>query len=776
MKWSKIGLFVVCALSPTTSFKFLERGDRLSPLSIADALGTRSLGDLSRMALSPDGKWIAYMVRDNRRAVSLRDGEEKYFEVYTGIHAQNRFSDMWVANTETGEARRLTGGKDSSWGPSWSPDGHYLAFVSDRDGSGQTRIWVWEPLTGVLRMISSANVRENLFDDIEWSPDSQRVLVPAIPEGLSVDEYARRAFSSEVNLQPKASDAPGSTVDVYESATGSSGQGVPLFNLNAYFRDLISIEVRTGKMRIVVQGRKIRSYLISPTGSHVAYAVPKRFEKPGSVFVVYDLMVSDLSGAEGHVIASGIALDDFSWSPDGSLLAYGAYQADEKGYDYYVVDPSAASVRKVSSLPSQPPCCSFPAPAWSAKGDSFYFPLNGALWRTTIAKGTSEEVGRVPDRQIQYLLRQSRGLLWTLDDGISAVVLVHDEQGKQDGFYRIDLQSGASTRMLEERQCYTSRSSLDSGAYLTTVSADGKRIGFSAEDAERPADVWVADASFARVRQLTHLNPQFEKRKLGSVRIIEWLSDDGERLRGALLLPPSYEEGRKCPLIVYVYPGTALSDFAYQFGFGEYPGPLNMQLFATRGYAVLFPDSRAAPTDAVGSLGKSVLPGVNKVVEMGIADSDAIGVIGHSFGGYGVMALITWSGRFKAAMEISGSADITADYGAMSPDGSSYGNRRGELLTGGTPVQYPLRYLLNSPVYYFDRVQTPLLVVHGSRDDAAPIFLADEIFVGLRRLGKGVEYARYKDEPHALVNWSFANQEDVAKRMIAWFDRHLKRE
>jgi dipeptidyl aminopeptidase/acylaminoacyl peptidase len=751
------------------------RADEPSPLAVEDVLGTHSVGDLSRLALSPDGMWIAYMVRDNRSSVSLGDQNERYFRVRTGIHDQNRFGDIWIANTDTGVAKNLTGGRGSSWEPSWSPDGRYLAFLSDRDGSGQARVWIWDMPVGSLKMLSTANVRVDLFDSIEWSPDSQRVFVPIIPEGLTVDEYVPRVLSSEADLKSKVLTAAGTTVSVYQSGMGSaSAQEVPLFNLNVYLRDLIAIDVRTALMTTIVRGKRIRSYSVSPTGSRVAYAVPKGFEKPGSIFVAYDLMVSDFTGAQSRVVASGIALDDFSWSPDGSLLAYGAYEAGEKNYDYYVVDPNTQSVRKVSSLPSQPPCCNFPAPAWSSSGESFYFPLNGALWRTTVGNGKSEELGRVPDRQIQYLVRHSRGHLWTLDGGSSAVVLVHDEKGKQDGFYRIDLQTGTSKVLVEGKQSYTSRSGLDSGTYLTTVSRDGTRIGFSAEDAERPADVWVADAGFLRVRQLSHLNPQIERHKLASVRMIDWLSDDGEQLRGALLLPSSYEEGKRYPLIVFVYPGTAMSDFAYQFGFSEYPGPLNMQLLATRGYAVLVPDSRVAVGNVIESLGKSVLPGISKVVEMGVADPNAVGVIGHSFGGYGTMALITWTVRFKAAIAVSGSADVAGGYGAMSPDGSSYGNRRGELLVGGTPAQYPLRYLQNSPIYYFDRVETPLLVVHGSQDEAAPVHLGDEIFVGLRRLGKVVEYARYKDEPHALVNWSFANQVDVATRMILWFDRYLK--
>jgi dipeptidyl aminopeptidase/acylaminoacyl peptidase len=71
-------------------------------------------------------------------------------------------------------------------------------------------------------------------------------------------------------------------------------------------------------------------------------------------------------------------------------------------------------------------------------------------------------------------------------------------------------------------------------------------------------------------------------------------------------------------------------------------------------------------------------------------------------------------------------------------------------------------------------VQTPLLILHGAADTSIPPFLADEIFVCLRRLGKEVEYAKYEGEEHSPPNWSYANHVDYVKRIIAWFDEHLK--
>jgi len=97
----------------------------------------------------------------------------------------------------------------------------------------------------------------------------------------------------------------------------------------------------------------------------------------------------------------------------------------------------------------------------------------------------------------------------------------------------------------------------------------------------------------------------------------------------------------------------------------------------------------------------------------------------------------------------------------------------GQGRMGGSPWEFPERYIENSPIFYLDRVQTPLLIVHGTLDRGMSSSLSDEIFVGLRRLGKEVTYAKYKGEGHGFL--AFANQVDFCNRIIAWFDEHLKK-
>jgi dipeptidyl aminopeptidase/acylaminoacyl peptidase len=200
-----------------------------------------------------------------------------------------------------------------------------------------------------------------------------------------------------------------------------------------------------------------------------------------------------------------------------------------------------------------------------------------------------------------------------------------------------------------------------------------------------------------------------------------------------------------------------------------------MQLYATRGYAVLFPDCPIKIGTPMRDLADTVLPGIKKVIEMGIVDESRLGVMGQSFGGYSTLCLIVQTKCFKAGVVRLGFGNLVGLYGAMDKDGSASATGRledGQGAMGGTPWQFRTRYIENSPIFYLDRVKTPLLIVHGSNDETVPPFLADEIFVDLRRLGKEVTYAKYEGESHYIA--SYANQVDYVSRTIAWFDSHLK--
>jgi len=167
----------------------------------------------------------------------------------------------------------------------------------------------------------------------------------------------------------------------------------------------------------------------------------------------------------------------------------------------------------------------------------------------------------------------------------------------------------------------------------------------------------------------------------------------------------------------------------------------------------------------------NVLPGVDRIVELGVADPDRLGLYGRSAGGYSTFSLIVQTQRFRAAVSSVGYANLITMYGKLEENGNvtGLGLVENEDL-GVTPWQNRSIYLENSPYFYFDRITTPVLIQYGDRD-ALTAWPCKEAFVALRRLGKAATLVGYADEGHGVGKPE--NLVDFTNRVLDWFDQYL---
>ncbi len=314
---------------------------------------------------------------------------------------------------------------------------------------------------------------------------------------------------------------------------------------------------------------------------------------------------------------------------------------------------------------------------------------------------------------------------------------------------------------------------------IVTSSHTNDRVLYLREDATHPPDLYIAHVSAAGVTspmRVTQLAPELASYAAGESQLISWRTPDGAERFGAVLLPPHAQPGERFPLIVYQYPTSAYSKNVHHYGLAvaSLYGSENLQLLATRGFAVLLPDVAVRPGHFLTDVGIRVMAAVDRAIALGFADSARLGVMGHSHGGWSTLALLTQTTRFKAAVSRAGYSDNVAAYLRMGRDGSSYGLPIGERAEGGSLWTDRESFLENSPVFRFDRVTTPVLLIHGGADRAVVPHLADETFVALRRLDKTVEYRRYPGEDHIEGEWSYAHQRDYVTRMLGWFETYVK--
>jgi dipeptidyl aminopeptidase/acylaminoacyl peptidase len=743
------------------------------PLPVEVALKMKYFSVYAPASFSANGKWLAYAARENSRNVDVP------LETYetTGVPFYASAADIYLLNLEDGEVRNLTE-KGDNWLPTWSPDGRLLAFLSDRDGSGQAKLWVWDSQLNQLRMALQKNVRGT---EIEWLPDSSGIVAAVAPEALDVKANEKRKVAAGASKEQ--SDQQGvtdSTVRLYRAGSNTSGnsaaESAGPWDLDRYVANLALVDLHSGgDPKVIATGGRISTFFLSPDGTQVAYTRPKGFERPGSQQILFDMEMVNLQTKQEKTLASNIRLNisgaDFDWSPDGLWIGFVASGMEETRSDCYAINIGSGELYNLTAFSAAKSPIWGSSPLWDNGGHLFLLRA-GELWRATIGQSRAVLVSANEVVRIKQLITQKRNALWSPDGDKSTIVLAHDSVTGHDGFYRIDLGTGSARALAENGHCYTCVVKQSS----VWVSANGRALAFIREDAGTAADMWQTDSGMQNPVRLTRLNPRLEDYEMGKARLVRWLGDDGQKLTGTLLLPGQYKEGMRYPLIVWVYGGDSGANHLDTFGL-EAPGPLNMQLLATRGYAVLMPDAPLNLGSPMFDLAKTVLPGISKIIEMGLADPDRVGVMGHSYGGYSALSLIVQSKRFAAAIEIDGMGDLIGSYGGMDAAGSAYGTataEHGGQLMGGTPWEFRNRYIENSPLFFLDRVSTPLLIVHGAADTFVPPFLADELFVGLRRLGGEVVYAKYNAEGHDPSLWSYPNQVDLSYRIIEWFDKYLK--
>ncbi|HEY4001417.1 MAG TPA: prolyl oligopeptidase family serine peptidase, partial [Candidatus Xenobia bacterium] len=259
----------------------------------------------------------------------------------------------------------------------------------------------------------------------------------------------------------------------------------------------------------------------------------------------------------------------------------------------------------------------------------------------------------------------------------------------------------------------------------SAAAADQGPLYFLREDPRTGFELGMAQNGKSHILQV--FNPEFRDDTMGRPRRLEY-----GKLKAAMLLPPDYQPGHRYPTVFLVYGGEMGSRRINRFGLGD-SGCDNMHLLASRGYIVVAPDI-PIDKDPVADIVAAVEPALDAVIHQGYADPERMAVMGHSYGGYTVLALITHGHRFKAAIDRAGSANLVNEYLSFDNGQSSFlaYTETGQGNMHCTLWENPGRYVENSPVFALDKVTTPLLIVHGDQDNRAWVEESGQVFVGLR--------------------------------------------
>lgn len=292
---------------------------------------------------------------------------------------------------------------------------------------------------------------------------------------------------------------------------------------------------------------------------------------------------------------------------------------------------------------------------------------------------------------------------------------------------------------------------------------------------DEPPSAMVGGPDLATASRVVETNPFVKDYAWGRSELVEYRSERGDRLQGILSYPADYQAGRRYPMIVYMY--ERLSDGLHRWVSPSERDPYNPAVFTSRGYLVLQPDIVFRPREPGVSVADCVGAAVKRVVAMGVVDPARIGIVGHSWGGFDTVYLATHTTLFAAGVAGAPITNLVSNYG--NHHWSSGIAETDHIETGQQRMEVPIwedlpAYIRNSAVFGVSTMKTPLLMAFGDNDGTVHFHQGVELYNIARRAKKSVVMLVYGGEDHS--NRKKPNQVDYHRRILQWFGHYLRNE
>ena len=412
-------------------------------------------------------------------------------------------------------------------------------------------------------------------------------------------------------------------------------------------RALAEIDPSTGTATVIVPAATMTNYRLSRDGSFVTWLEGSTEKTNYDVIFGTDNAARMLSrGGEVKTVLDARTLKTTTprWSDDQRTLAYA-----DKG-EVFVQRIDEATPRSLTPKPQTDAAAPPPAPGadesesfsvvpFSRDGSKLLITSKKGWYVASVADGTRERVLTLDDKN-----EEKNPKLTAVDwmPAGDAILVQYGEPDRWDrGLSRLDLKAKTLTSLARDNAVYQG----------FRVARDGRTIIFQKSDGTRPAELYAADAGFSNVRKLSDLNPWMAKKALPASELVSYRDADGKVLYGVLRYPIGYEKGRKYPTVFEIY------ETFFDNGFNG-----RAAMLAGQGYAVLHPSVNLVVGRPGESWAKGVTAAANRLIDMGVADPDRLGVHGTSYGGYATVLLLTETDRFKAALNVSGKINMVSFY------------------------------------------------------------------------------------------------------------------
>ena len=454
----------------------------------------------------------------------------------------------------------------------------------------------------------------------------------------------------------------------------------------------------------------------------------------------------------------------FDWSPDGTRIVFNHVSSpvanDWPSSDIAVVEVANGKVNPLATTAAAESALQYsPDGKW----------ISGIASDTPVRWAQSYTIRAYPagggEPKIMAISHDAQPSVigWTPD---GAKILFYEAKGTGTALYEANVAAGTVSQL-------DYQDAVINGVNMTQMNS-GYGLAMVMQTSETPQEVYAMIPGRTGVTKISNANVERAKMPVGKTEVIRWKSTDGREIEGLLTYPVGYVAGTKVPLILNIHGGPAgVFQQSYIGGRGAYP----LATFASIGYAILRPNPRGSSgygtefrraniKDWGGGDYQDLMTGVDKVIALGVADPERLGVMGWSYGGYMTSTIITKTKRFKAASAGAPVTNLmsfttTADIPGFIPD-----------YFGGHFWEAPEVYAKHSAMFNIKGATTPTLIQHGEADVRVPISQGYELYNALKAQGVPTRMIVLPRQPHGPNEPKM--QLAAMLSNLDWFDKYLK--
>jgi dipeptidyl aminopeptidase/acylaminoacyl peptidase len=629
--------------------------------------------------------------------------------------------------------------------PHISPDGKHVVYEQTRtnweSNAFDTDLWIADTATGAVHRLTMPSGSSN---NAAWSPDGRWIAFVSARPGQIKDSPSGK---SQLYLMP---------------LDGGEAQQITRMENGVNAFEWAPDSKRIAILAEPPETKAMKDRKDTFGDYHVFHA-----DYEMSQLWLLDLPATDAAGttspiAEPKRLTQGdtFSINDFSFSPDGSRIAFSAQRDPDliSGFseDIYTVAVADGAVKKLVETPGPDS-----DPHWSPDGSQIAFVTSDGskyFFYTDRRIAVIDSNGGTP-RVLTASFDEDPNLLEWSPDGIYFSAL----QKTEASLFQLDPKTSAIKKV------EMSGSEL---ASQFTFSKDFKHVAYRGAGPNQFSEIFTSDLPATAPTQLTHAAAQLSGFDTAKREVVHWKSGDGTTIEGVLFKPADFDPKKKYPLLVVIHGGPTGIDVPSISADRYYP----MERFVAKGALILRPNYRGSAGYGekfrslnVRNLGvgdyADVISGVDSLIAQGFVDKDRIGSMGWSEGGYISAFITTSSDRFKAVSVGAGISDWMTYYANtdITPFTPQY--------LHATPWDDPEIYKKTSPISYIAKAKTPTLIQQGGSDHRVPVANSFELRQALEDHGVPVKMVIYDGFGHPINKPK--QQRAVMEENENWFDHYI---